>query len=77
MPKKKPQSSSVLTIPSSSVEPLLLDIRGAARVLSSSVWAVRSLLWSKEIPHIKIGRKFLIDPTDIRAFIERQKKEAA
>jgi excisionase family DNA binding protein len=77
MPKKKSQSSSVLTIPSSSVEPLLLDIRGAARVLSSSVWAVRSLLWSKEIPHIKIGRKFLIDPTDIRAFIERQKKEAA
>ncbi len=54
-------------------EPMLLDIRGAARALSSTVWAVRGLLWDKQIPYIKIGKKFLIDPADLRAFIQRNK----
>ncbi len=58
-------------------EPLLLDIHGAARALSSTVWAVRSLIWDGKIPFIKIGRKFLIDPADIRAFVAREKGKAA
>ena len=45
-------------------------------MLSCSVWVVRSLLWSKEIPHIRIGKKFLIDPADLRAYIQRQKEVA-
>ena len=54
-------------------EPLLLDIHGAARALSTTPWAVRSLLWDKQIPYIKIGRKYLVDPADLRAFIQREK----
>ena len=57
-------------------EPFLLDIRGVAHVLSSSIWTVRALLWNDEIPHIKVGRKFMVDPYDLREFI-RRKKEAA
>jgi excisionase family DNA binding protein len=56
-------------------EPLLLDIKGAARTLSSTTWTVRNLLWAKKIPFVKIGRRFLIDPADIRAFIAREKAE--
>jgi hypothetical protein len=59
------------------VEPLLLDIKAAARALSSTVWAVRSLLWSGDVPYIKIGRRFLIDPADLRAYIAREKGGAA
>lgn len=66
MKKSKPEQI-VMT------EPMLLDIRGAARALSSTVWAVRGLLWDKQIPYIKIGKKFLIDPADLRAFIQRNK----
>jgi excisionase family DNA binding protein len=78
MVRQKPKRLVVPSVPPSSdtafpVVPLLLDIPAAARVLSSTVWAVRSLLWSKELPFIKIGRKFLIDPTDLRAFVEKQK----
>jgi excisionase family DNA binding protein len=69
-----PEQTPATTAPSS--PQLLLDIRATARALSSSVWAIRALLWNNEIPHIKIGRKFLIDPADLRAFIQR-KKEAA
>jgi excisionase family DNA binding protein len=54
-------------------ESILLDIKGAARALSSSVWAVRALIWNQKIPYIRLGRKFLIDPTDLREFVRREK----
>jgi hypothetical protein len=56
-----------------SPEPLLLDIHGAARMLSATPWAVRSLLWDKQIPFVKIGRKHLIDPADLRLYVASQK----
>jgi excisionase family DNA binding protein len=58
-------------------EPILLTIPASAQVLSTTTWAIRELLWSKKIPHIKIGKRFLIDPADLRAFVERQKEGAA
>ena len=69
-------ASEATIVPPLQSEFLLLDIKGAARVLSSTPWTVRALLWGKKIPFIKIGRKFLIDPADLRAFIETQKKAA-
>jgi len=54
-------------------EPLLFDIHGAARALSATPWAVRSLLWDGKIPFVKIGRRFLVDPADLRAYIAREK----
>lgn len=73
MPRKK--KSVVATSPSPSA--LLVDIPTAAQILASTRWAVRELLWSREIPHIKVGRRFLIDPADLRAFVDRRKAEAA
>jgi excisionase family DNA binding protein len=58
-------------------EPILLDIRGAARALSATPWAVRSLIWEGKIPYIKIGRRFLVDPADLRAYIAREKSGGA
>jgi excisionase family DNA binding protein len=57
-------------------EPLLVDIKGAARLLSVGPWAVRELLWGRRLKFIKIGKKFLIDPEDIRAFIAENKRAA-
>lgn len=65
----KNHSTAPVVIP----EPLLLDIHGAARALSATPWAVRSLLWDGKIPFIKIGRRHLIDPADLRAFVAREK----
>jgi hypothetical protein len=55
---------------------LLLDIPHVAHALCATPWSVRTLLWSGQIPYIKIGRKFLVDPNDLRAFIARQKEAA-
>ena len=61
------------SVPAVIPEPLLLDIHGAARALSATPWAVRSLLWDGQIPFIKIGRRFLVDPADLREYIAREK----
>ena len=54
-------------------EPILLDIKSAARLISSTPWTVRHLLWAKKIPFVKIGRRFLIDPADLRAYVAKLK----
>jgi hypothetical protein len=75
--KKKKSVAPVAVLPIAlSPEPMLLDIHGAARVLSSTVWSVRQLLWDKQIPYFKIGRRFVIDPADLRAWIQKQKQAA-
>jgi helix-turn-helix protein len=67
--------SPIVSIDTAMPEPLLLDIKATARALSSTPWTVRNLLWAKKIPFIKIGRRFLIDPADLRLFIDRQKSD--
>jgi len=54
----------------------LVDLRGAARLLSVGPWAVRSLLWARKLKFVKIGNKFLIDPSDINTFIAENKRAA-
>ncbi len=53
--------------------PRLLTIPQTAVYLSCAVWAVRSLLWARQVPYLKIGRRFLIDPKDLEKFIAASK----
>jgi excisionase family DNA binding protein len=57
---------------SSEITPRLLTIKQAAVYLSCAVWQIRTLLWSKEIAHIKLGKKFLIDRNDLDSYIDRR-----
>ena len=67
------QTKKLSVVPAAeSPEPFLLDIHGAARALSATLWAVRSLLWDGKIPYIKIGRRFLVRPADLQKYIESQ-----
>jgi excisionase family DNA binding protein len=59
------------------VVPRLFTIKQAAQYLSCAVWQVRTLCWAKEIPHIKLGKKFLIDKDDLDSFIDRRLRERA
>ncbi len=63
--------------PEPTVEPRLLTVPAAAAYLSCAVWAVRVLLWKKEIPFIRLGKRFLIDRADLDDFVERRKESAA
>jgi excisionase family DNA binding protein len=56
------------------VSPRLLTVPQTATYLSASVWAVRSLAWSKEVPCVRIGRRVLFDLRDLDRYIERTKE---
>jgi excisionase family DNA binding protein len=58
------------------VQPRLLDIKAAAAYLGSTVWQMRTLIWEKKVPHVKLGRRFLFDRTDLDKFIDSLKEAA-
>jgi excisionase family DNA binding protein len=53
--------------------PRLLRILEAARYLSSTPWFVRTLIWTKEIPYVRAGKRHLVDRRDLDAYIESVK----
>jgi excisionase family DNA binding protein len=69
-------SSSPTAVSQSGPEPVarLLTIQQAAQYLSTTAWAIRSLLWAGEVPYLHIGRRFLIDRSDLDSFINRTKQ---
>jgi excisionase family DNA binding protein len=40
--------------------PALLDFPAAAKYLSSTVWAIRRLVWRGELPYKQVGKRFCI-----------------
>jgi excisionase family DNA binding protein len=52
--------------------PRLLTIKAAAAYLSVAVWAIRTLIWEKELQAIKIGRRFVIPREALDAYIDRK-----
>jgi excisionase family DNA binding protein len=55
------------------IQPRLLNIEDAAAYLSTTVWAMRKLVWAKDVPHIKLGTRLLIDKQDLDSFINHAK----
>jgi excisionase family DNA binding protein len=60
----------------SQVEPRLLNIKMAAAYLSCTIWALRSLVWKREIPFVRIGQKLLFDRADLDRFVDSKKVAA-
>ena len=59
--------------PPSMSEPRLLSQQEAARYLGISYWTVRDLVFRREIPFLKIGRRVLVDRLDLDAYLDRSK----
>ena len=55
------------------IEPRLLSQQEAAHYLGISYWTVRDLVFRREIPFIKIGRRILVDRVDLDAYLDRSK----
>jgi excisionase family DNA binding protein len=71
----KQQSSKSAVNPR--VEPRGLTIPEAADYLGSTIWFVRTKIWSGEIPATRYGKRFVIDRRDLDGFIERSKSTKA
>jgi excisionase family DNA binding protein len=66
--------STQSVVPSVTTQPRLLGIKDAARYLGATVWFVRSLIWAGTVPHLRLGKRHVIDITDLDKFITDQKK---
>jgi excisionase family DNA binding protein len=74
MPRKKARARAQARQPQPPpITPRLLTIKQAAAYLSATIWSVRQLLWSHTLPHIAIGRRFLIDQADLDGYIDAQR----
>ncbi len=51
----------------------LCAIAEAARYLAVSTWTVREMVWRGDLPHIRQGRRILIDLHDLDQWVARSK----
>jgi hypothetical protein len=54
----------------------LLDIKMSARYLSTTVWFLRTCVWNRRVPFLKLGHRLLFDRRDLDIFVEQQKTAA-
>jgi hypothetical protein len=62
--------------PAPAVEVRLLDIKMSARYLSTTVWFLRTCVWNRRVPFLKLGHRLLFDRRDLDIFVEQQKTAA-
>jgi excisionase family DNA binding protein len=55
------------------IAPRMLTVKQAAAYINGTVWTIRELIWSGELPVIK-RKGYLIDKADLDAWIDRTKK---
>lgn len=56
--------------------PRLLTLPQAAAYMNCALWQVRQLCWAKQIPHIKMGKRFVVDRGDLDRWIDRRLRDA-
>jgi excisionase family DNA binding protein len=55
----------------------LLSVDEAAARLGVSKYTLRGWLFQRRLPHVKLGRRVLVDPADIERFIQDNRIEVA
>lgn len=51
--------------------PRLLDYQAASAYLSLSYWSVRTLVVNGEVPHVKFGKRVLLDRLALDEWVEK------
>lgn len=51
----------------------LLTLKECVEVYGISLWFWRSRIWDGSIPHLRAGRKLVLDRIDIENFLQKQK----
>jgi excisionase family DNA binding protein len=68
---------AITAVPETTPPPRLLRVQQAADYLSTTTWFIRSLIWSRSIPFLQLGKRHLIDVQDLDAYVDSQKAGAA
>jgi excisionase family DNA binding protein len=51
----------------------LLSVHDAAKLLGISRWTLESWKARRKVPFVKLGRRCLFDPQDLREWVEQNK----
>jgi excisionase family DNA binding protein len=51
----------------------LMPIKPAAAYLGTTVWQMRTLVWEKKLPHLRIGKRILFDKADLDSYVDSVK----
>jgi excisionase family DNA binding protein len=51
----------------------MLSIEEASKYLALSTWTVRRMIWTGHLPHVRRGRRILLDLRDLDTWIDREK----
>ena len=70
----KGSQDGTLDAQSNALQPRLLDYHAASSYLSLSYWSVRTLVVNGEVPHVKFGKRVLIDVRDLDEWIDKNKE---
>lgn len=56
--------------------PRLLSLKAASEYVGLSLWSLRELIWSGNLPVVRLpgGRKQFLDTQDLEAFIKNNKE---
>jgi excisionase family DNA binding protein len=57
----------------SRIQPMLLNVKDAALYLGRTEQAVQHLIFEKEFPVVRVGRRVHLDRRDLETWIERNK----
>ena len=57
----------------SNMTPRAITVKEAAIYLSTTVPAIRQLIYSRQIPFVRVGKRFVMDVKDLDAWLERMK----
>jgi excisionase family DNA binding protein len=71
MAKIRPELSG--GVPSSRVQPALFSVKEAAVYLGRSEQAVQHLIFQRDLPVVRVGRRVHLDRRDLDAWIEKNK----
>jgi excisionase family DNA binding protein len=55
------------------IQPRLLTVKEAAAYLGSTPWFIRSLVWDRKLPKLKLGNRLVFDKVDLDDFVSRLK----
>lgn len=69
----KMKSAPVRLLTDETNGPRLLNLKQSAEYLSAHPWALRRMVRERRIPHLKIGRGYLIDRHDLDSYISKNK----
>lgn len=57
------------------LSPRLLRVSEAAAYSGATCWFIRERIWDGDIPHVRFGKRLLVDKKDLDSYIEREKQK--